>query len=790
MLAWIIAIPFFASAASLLLGSKLGRWTGLLMTAAAGGSFLLCLRALNSLSEVPQKLHVPWIPDLGVSFDLRGDGFGLFFASLVSGIGVLVGSYALAYLGALPPARLGRFFAALSAFMGAMLGIALADHLMLLFAFWELTSLTSFLLIGYWYEQASAKQGALTALQVTGVGGLVMMAGFVLIGIAAGTFSISEIQASAMLRNQITQSPWASIAAVLVLGGAFTKSAQFPAHFWLPGAMVAPTPVSAYLHSATMVKAGVFLVGRMLPILGEVPGFQSILLVIGLFTFVFGAWNALHEYDLKATLAHTTVSMLGMFMAGYGLSTPGQDALQLLSHATYKGSLFLLAGIIEHAMHTRDIRQLGGLRHKLPWSFVVAVAAAMSMAGLPPTLGFVAKETFYAQALEADSLSFHPLARILVIAAAVLGNGLMFAVALRLVVEIFLGNQRHDSEVAGLGSAHQSAHAHAKHHEHHGESLALVLPPALLTVVGLAVSFMTLGKSGEKLLGMLSSSPEAHVHMSMVPSHLPPVLLTAATIALGLAIFRLRHPLRALRVHLQGIPRLQDAWQAALQGITAAAESFASHWQTGSLRWYLSLQLGFLVLLTAWALSQGRIGGGHIAFDLGQPPWYAWVLLALLGVASVSVATAKSRLGAAIALSASGFLTSLVFVLYRSPDILLTQILIETVSTIFVLLILFFMPPFKREDLSALGRLVNIGISLGVGLLAAGMVLLCMSPGLRETDNLALSFLSRSLPEGGGQNAVNVIIVDIRAMDTIGEITVLVVVCLCVYGMLRARRAA
>ncbi len=384
-LALAVALPFVAALLVGASGRRLGHAAGWLVLAAALGAVAALVLALESPGV--DVFRVAWLPAFNASFALRADGFGLLLAFLVAGIGALIALYSLGYMAEEERTRVRRFYAALAAFMGSMLGIALADDLILLFVFWEITSLSSFLLIGYRSEDDDAKAGALTALQVTALGGLVMSVGFLLIGQLAGTFSISEISASPERIQSIVGSPLGGATLVLVLVGAFTKSAQVPFHFWLPRAMVAPTPVSAYLHAATMVKAGVFLLGRMHPVFGEAPLWAPLLVGIGGATMLLGAYQAFREVDLKAILARTTAAALGIITLLYGLGATADASLQILNHALYKGSLFLVAGIVEHHAHTRRLDELGGLRGALPGAFAACVLAALSMAGVPPLLG-------------------------------------------------------------------------------------------------------------------------------------------------------------------------------------------------------------------------------------------------------------------------------------------------------------------------------------------------------------------------------------------------------------------
>lgn len=760
----VVCIPFAAALLALALGRAFRRAAPSLMVTSAACSFVLALELLARGG--PTSFAVEWVPALAIGLRLRGDPFGLFFALLVSGVGVLVGIYSGVYVSDLPARRLARYYAALIAFMGAMLGLVLADDLILLFVFWELTSVTSFLLIGFWYEREEARAGAVTALLVTALGGLALMAGAVLVGLATGTYTLSTLAADATVRSTLAASPVCLPALLLLLLGAFTKSAQVPFHFWLPGAMVAPTPVSAYLHAATMVKAGIVLLARLLPIFGAHPAWPPILVSIGLATFVLGAWQAFRATDLKAMLARSTVSALGFLTLCYGLQLPSQDALHILSHATYKGALFLVVGIVEHATHTRDIERLGGLRKALPWTFATAVLAAVSMAGWPPFIGFLSKETFYQGLLDTPVLDG---SRAVVIAGALIANALTFAVALRLIVGVFFGPTR--TAVSG----------------HHAEPVGLWAPPAVLALVGLALGVLGGSDVTERVVSALASDPHGHEHVSLWPAHMGPLLLSVTTTGLGFLLYATRARLTALRA-TAALPDMQRIWDGALDAVYRFAVAYSTRWQNGSLRWYLSVSLTFVVGLLALGLTAAGVSLEGVHLVIGDAPWFGVAIAALTVVAGIAVVRAETRLAAALALTTVGFLVSLIFVVYRSPDILLTQILIETVSTIFILLVLFFMPPFRRDGLSPGQTAWNVALSSAVGIVMFLFVILCTAPGLRETRNLASDYLDRSLSEAGGANAVNVIIVDFRAMDTIGEITVLVVVGLCVFGLLRARR--
>ena len=767
-------VPFACAALALVTGRSLGRATGGFMVVAALASFVQCILLLVQKSDagVAHSI-VPWIEALNIQLAFRGDSFGLFFAMIVSGIGTLVGIYSCSYIPKLDPGRVGRYYAALIAFMGAMLGVALADDLILLFVFWEITSITSFMLIGFWYEKDDGRRGAMTALQVTALGGLAMMVGFVMIGVVCDTFSLSELQTSTQLQSTLAGSALFVPALLLMLAGAFTKSAQWPFHFWLPNAMVAPTPVSTYLHAATMVKAGIFLVGRMLPIFGGAEWWSPIVATAGLITFALGAYQAFHETDLKAILARTTLSTLGLVMFLYGINAASQDAVQILNHAVYKGALFLIVGIVEHATHTRDIRELTGLRHNMPRTFLLCVVAALSMAGLPPMFGFVAKESLYGALLDNEVLHQTPALQWFVIAICVLSNAFIFAVSFKIILGVFCGKPS-----AKAGHAHEAG-------------LGLLFSPAVLVAIVIGVGAAAVTHGPQNLLNGFSSSTHAHAHVALIPDfkNPGPLLLSLTTIALGVGIYVARTRVGAVQVAIRdAIPTMQSLWDQFMDTITTVATAFANHWQNGSLRWYFTGTWLFVSTLGVFALYRGGIGIDNVPLSLAGAPWYGVALCGLLIIAAVAVARATTRIAAAIAITATGYLTALLFVVYRSPDIVLTQILIETVSTIFVLLILYFMPAWKPDKLLPAGRLINVVVASIVGVVMFLFTVVATSDQFRETRNLAGSYLTRAYADANGHNAVNVIIVDFRAIDTTGEITVLVVVGLLIYGLLRSRR--
>lgn len=793
-----LALPFAAAAIAAGFGRRLGRATGWIVFAAAAASTAI-LAGLPGHGEVA-GFRVPWLPAIGVDFALRADPFGRFFALLVSGVGIFIVLYAIAYMAGEDARRMPRFWAALAAFMGAMIGIALSDDLLLLFLFWEITSLSSFLLIGHHDDDPKARAGALLALQVTGLGGLVLALGILLVAQITGTFSMSGIASSPAQVAALLSSPLAPAALACILVGVFTKSAQFPFHFWLPRAMVAPTPVSAYLHAATMVKAGVFLLGRMLPLFGGLPMWTPTLVIVGSITMLLGAWKAFHETDLKAILARTTGSTLGFLTLLYGLGAAEQDALQMLNHALYKGALFLVAGIVDHRVHTRDLRKLGGLRGELPLPFLAATLAALSMAGVPPMLGFLAKESFYAGILHNELLAGQPLLRWAILLACLAANALVAAVAAKFVIGTFLG-ERKGTPVGGHDGA--GSHATAGHHAddhgggHGGGGAHIESPPLWISPLALAAPALALGLLGATsftghLATAIASRPEHDFHLSLLPGIGLPLGLSLAGFLLAFVLWSMRTRIAALPAAHAAHHSLDRLWERGIANLAVLGEALSSRWQNGSLRRYFITTLLAVPVLSWLALAKVGLSYRDIAVSLTNLPWFGLFLCVLLGIATVTAVSATNRLQAAIATTTIGFIVSMLFVVYRSPDILLTQILIETVSTIFVLLVLLFMPAFPQRDMDRSSQLVAMGVATVFSLAITVLLLLSMTPGLREEANIAVrpgGLLSLALEKGGGANAVNVIIVDIRSLDTNGEITVLVGVGLCIYGLLRARRA-
>jgi multicomponent K+:H+ antiporter subunit A len=703
----------------------------------------------------------PWIARVGLRVALRLDGLAMLFVLLILGIGPLVIVYARYYLGPADPP--GKFYARLASFMGAMLGVVLADNLLFLVVFWELTSLTSFLLIGYWQHREDARQGARMALAVTGAGGLAMLAGFLLIGQAAGSYEISEIVGVA---DRVRSDPCYPVALILILLGAFTKSAQFPFHFWLPGAMAAPTPVSAYLHSATMVKAGVFLVARLYPILGGTSLFMYVVATVGLVTFVVSAYVAVFKHDLKDLLAYSTMSHLGLITFLIGLDSPLSNVAAMFhvgNHATFKASLFMAAGIIEHETGTRDMRRLGGLWKHMPYTATLAIVAASAMAGVPLLNGFLSKEMFFAEALELRHLG--PLG---VVAPAAVTLGAVFSVAYsaRFIHDVFF-----HGEPRGLPRPP------------HEVSRVMKVPDEVLVATCVVVG----------LLPALTVGPLVDVAARAVfGTDLPPysvrlwhgftasLLLSAVAFAGGAIVYWALQRQYNLHLHVPLSWTARRLFYGLMRGLTRLAERVTDGLDSGSLQ--RSLAVLFVIALALGSAS--LVGEGVALGDRARVPVTPLGAMAGLVLAAGAVGCTiwhHKRLVAVVLTSVVGLVVSLAFLALSAPDLALTQLAVEVVSTVLMLLALARLPQSSAHE-SSLGRRARDATLAGlVGIGVAGVALAVMT---RRLETISWYFVEHSVPRGGGANVVNVILVDFRGFDTFGEITVLTIAALGVAAVL------
>lgn len=706
-----------------------------------------------------------WVPSFNLSFSWFIDGLSLTFALLITGIGLLIVLYAGGYMKGHP--QQGRFLSFLLLFMGAMLGVVVSDSLLMLFVYWELTSITSFLLIGFDHERAASRRAALQALVVTGGGGLLLLAGLIFIWDMSGMTQLSMLVRSGDI---LRDSPFYLAALLLVLGGAFTKSAQFPFHFWLPNAMEAPTPVSAYLHSATMVKAGVYLLMRLNPVLGDTAAWQILLPFFGGLTMLTGALLAIRQTDLKLMLAYTTVSSLGLLvmLTGFGSDHAIEAAvLYLVAHSLFKGALFMVAGIIDHETGTRDVTKLGGLRRAMPVTFAAALAAAISMAGLPPFFGFLAKEEIY------YALAHGNPRAVLFTGIAILGNGLMFAVAFAVALKPFLGKP-----------------VKTPKHAHEGP-LLLWFGPALLALKGLTIALFSGIAHFYISTPMVSAiAGEARpVEISLIPHIGVPLGLSLLTIALGIVLYTQLSAVRGLidrtfRALGAGPDRGFDIF---IEMLVKMSFHITRLIQPGRLEFYVTATFAVIaaVLLVPLFLY------GELPSMPSWPrdaPIHELTFIAIAVAGLIAVLTASSRLTAIIALGIQGFAVAVIFLLFGAPDLSFTQFMVETLSVVILTLVMTRLR-LSPSDHRGLGqKLLDSSIAIACG---TGFALYLMRATQVSFDNRLTDFYnSYSKVIAHGANVVNVIIVDFRGTDTLGEIAVVMITGLAILALIRIRPAA
>lgn len=703
-----------------------------------------------------------WMPSLGIAFSFRLDGLSLLFSLLISGIGFLILVYTGAYLGRHP--HLGRFYAYMLLFMASMLGVVLADNLITLFVFWELTSLSSYLLIGFDHERDGARHGALQALLVTGGGGLALLAGFLLLGQVAGALELSELlERGEVVRQHALYLP----ILLLICAGAFTKSAQFPFHFWLPGAMVAPTPASAYLHSATMVKGGVYLLARLHPVLAGTDAWFLLVTTVGAVTMLVGAYLALQHTDLKRILAYTTVSGLGilMFLLGLGTSLAVQAAVVfLMAHALYKGALFMVAGAVDHETGTRNVERLGGLWRAMPITASAAVLAGLSLAGFGPLLSFIGKEAALAAAWE--SRNWYLTEPALVITAALLTTA-----AIIVSWRVFFGQQR------------------ATPKQPHEAPLGLWLGPLALAATGLATGFFPNLVAGVITPAIAAVRNWPHPYPEKVALYLwhgfnAALLFSVISVALGVTVYLYRKVLRGWTVNVHFLSQHGPAagYDWLLKGLFVLAERQTRFLQSGYLRYYLIVVLATVVALVGYSLFQRVEWVEELTWT--EPHYYVAGLAALIIMAAIATARTQNRLAAVAFLGVVGNGMALLFVVYGAPDLAMTQFLIEALTVVLFVLVLYRLPRFHSFS-SPATRLRDVAIASIVGLLVTILVLSVLHTPQQEP--ISQYFAAHSYPVAHGRNVVNVILVDFRALDTLGEITVLAVASVGIYALLKLR---
>lgn len=761
----LLLAPFPAALLAPLIARETGAAAGWILAIVPAGLFLMLGAMLPSVaSGKPVLLALDWVPALDVRLGFAVDGLSLLFALVITGVGAIVLVYADAYFRDHP--QRGRFLALMLAFIGAMLGLVLADGLVALFTFWELTAVISFLLIGFDHERPAARRAATQALIVTGLGGLSLMAGGVLLRLVTQTWDLSAMGGFAGALPFSPAYPW--IVGFLVVT-AFTKSAQLPFHFWLPRAMEAPTPVSAYLHAAAMVQAGIYLLARLSPLLSGTPLWQALLCGLGGATLLWGAVRALAQTDLKQLLAQTTVAALGLMVFLLGIGGPSAAmavAAVFIAHALYKAGLFLLTGIIDKQTGTRDITALGGLRDHLTITFIAVALAGLSMLGVPPFMGWFGKELGYS-GFATTGWSIGLLAIL------VIGNALLGASALALVIRPFMGPPK-----PGLDRARDP-------------SFAFWIGPVLLGLAGFVVVF-ALTPFGDAMLAPAAAAiagrpVSQHLELAANPLALAFWLSIASWALAGLVYWQLDSIREMLRLLEQRFSWSMDkGLDALLSGLIRLGAALSRLLQHGRLETYLATIVGILALsvlgalwrVSAWpALRSGALSGPSL------PEW-GTLVLAVVGIGMVVLA--RSRLAAIFALGVQGLALALIFLVLGAPDLSLTQLIVEVLTVAILALIMI------RLDLAPLDRRppLSVGRDAVIAVVAAGGVTLLLMRVLAAPFNARLSdfFEANSAALAHGRNIVNVILVDFRGLDTLGEITVVFAAAIAAVALLRPSR--
>ncbi|WP_462321722.1 monovalent cation/H+ antiporter subunit A [Halochromatium sp.] len=708
--------------------------------------------------------RMDWFPALGLALAFRLDGLSLLFVLMILGIGLLIILYARWYLAEQDP--MGRFYAYLLLFMGAMLGLVMSENLIQLLMFWELTSISSFLLISYWRQREDARRGARMALAITGGGGLALLGGILLLGEIVGSYDLSAVLAA---HEIIHAHPLYVPALVLILLGVFTKSAQFPFHFWLPHAMAAPTPVSAYLHSATMVKAGVFLLARLFPALSGSEAWTWLVAPTGMATLLVGAYTALFKHDLKGLLAYSTISHLGLVTLLFGIGTPlaaVAGVFHIMNHATFKASLFMAAGIIDHEAGTRDMRRLAGLWRFMPQTALLAMIAAAAMAGVPLLNGFLSKEMFFEKTVY--MASFQESFWLLPVLATIAG-ALAVAYSLRFIHDVFFNGTPTDLPRTP-----------------HEPSRWMRVPVEVLVVICIAVGIipsLTIGPLLAVAAGATLQAPLPAYSLKVWHGFTPALGMSMLALAGGAAIYAIRRPL--YRWH----DRLLDRIDARTFFEIAERALFHTSRTLDRLIHRRSLQFMLVVLFSATALMlligfwEMPIPGNATVTPLDPVSAAAALCLAVGAIGTVVLH--RQRLTALVMLSVVGLIVALAFVKFSAPDLALTQLAVEMVTIILLLLALHFLPKQTPRESSLPRKLRDLFLALLGGGLTA---LLTWAVLTRPYDSISGWMLENSVPGGGGTNVVNVILVDFRGFDTLGEITVLAIAAIGIYMMLRDLR--
>lgn len=756
-----VLMGFVLAASSPLLNRWLGQRASMVLALypALIAAWLLS-QAPTVLSDGPLLLEWQWVPSLGISLTFLLDGLSLLFGLLITVIGSCVLIYAGGYLKG--HVDIARFHLALVAFMVSMLGLVMADGLITLFVFWELTSITSYLLIGFNHTDIAARKSARQGLFVTVAGGLALMAGLVLLGVASGQWSLSEIgQMESDLRDHALYTPML----ICLLLGAFTKSAQFPFHFWLPNAMAAPTPVSAYLHSATMVKAGIYLLARLQPELGGTGLWVGILSVVGATTMLTGAFLAIHHTNIKKLLAYSTIMALGTLTMLVGIGTDyAMTAFVtfLLGHSMYKGALFMVAGILDHETGTKDVTAMGGLHKQMPVTAAIAMIAALSLAGVPPLFGFIGKELMLEAVFSADGF------RALLILFAFLSAILTIAVAAIIALRPFYGRR------------------HATPKTPHEAPFSMLLGPAVLVTGSLLLGLLPAFFGGDALLTAAATAVAGQplaVSLSLWHGINAALIMSIVSLSLGFLLFKRWDHIRAQLAVLA--PAMRHGPEAGYEGLLNGIVRF-SEWQThvlqnGYMRNYILVML--LVLIALLGNSILLRHSPQLAFVL-DVRFHELIVVGTMVMGALFATISRSRLGAVVSVGIMGFSIALIFILFSAPDLGITQLLVETLTVILLVLVLFRLPRFSNLSTN-LERIRDGSVAAMMGVLIFLLIMTAWS--IDQFETISAYMVENSAPLAYGRNIVNVILVDYRALDTLGEMFVLALAAIGVIAMLKLR---
>ncbi|GGM19187.1 Na(+)/H(+) antiporter subunit A [Paraliobacillus quinghaiensis] len=791
-----IIVPFLFALVIPLLYNKVPKihtgWFVLILPTILFGYLLSFIPTISSGETVVKQFA--WVPSLGINFDVHLDGLALLFGLLITGIGALVVLYSVFYLTKKGEA-LHNFYFYLLMFMGAMLGVVLSGNLMVLYVFWELTSLSSSLLIGYWHHREKSRYGAQKSMLITVTGGFAMLAGFSLLYVMTGSFTITEIIGQA---DVVASSALFIPAMLLILMGAFTKSAQFPFHIWLPDAMEAPTPVSAYLHSATMVKMGIYLVARVSPIFSGAPEWFWIVSGVGLFTLFWGSFNAVRQTDLKSILAYSTISQLGMIMSMLGVGSAaayygyegGYTAatiaaiFHLINHSTFKGSLFMVAGIVDHETGTRDIRKLGGLMTFMPITFTIAIIGAFSMAGVYPFNGFLSKEMFLesmVHALHITDFNMQTFGMLFPVIAWV-ASVFTFIYSMILVFKTFTGKYQADK-------------LDKKPHE---APIGMLLPPIVLASLVVLFGFFpnilshSIIEPAVQAIYPTSLTGIDHFDIHIYAWHgfdSPALWMTISIIAVGLILYltlsKWQKIYQFLRLHKKD--PINYIYDGILDKLVSGSAKVTNLQMTGLLRDYFVYMNIFLIGLAFYTLYHFDSFGVDTT-NVAPIPLYVWIIVGVVAAAAIAVPFINNRVASIISVGFVGFLVSLFYVLFRAPDLALTQLLVETVTTALFLLCFYHLPELRKEKFKPTFKWINVIISVGVGAMVTTMALSAMSFGNKKPfEAISQYFIDNAHDLAGGDNVVNIILVDFRGMDTMLEILVLGIAALGVVTLIKLR---